>query len=94
VPSRNRSVLIGVVRETGNPLATRFELRAPNPNTNTYIALGALYLAMTDGIEYAVKNNKTEDELLKELSKKREKLQITLKKTESTEAKLTYLIIY
>jgi glutamine synthetase len=71
IPSRNRSVLIGVVRETGNPLATRFELRAPNPNTNTYIALGALYLAMTDGIEYAVKNNKTEDELLKELSKKK-----------------------
>jgi len=71
VPSRNRSVLIGVVREMQSPLATRFELRAPNPGTNTYIAVGALYIAMVDGIEYAVKNNKSEEDLLKELSKKK-----------------------
>ena len=28
IPSRNRTVLVGLVRETGNPLGTRFELRA------------------------------------------------------------------
>lgn len=70
VPSRNRSVLLGVVRELQSPLATRFELRAPNPGTNTYLAVGAIYAAMVDGIEYAVKNGKTEDDLLAELSKK------------------------
>jgi glutamine synthetase len=30
-PSRNRSVLIGLVRDQVNPMATRFELRSPNP---------------------------------------------------------------
>jgi glutamine synthetase len=70
IPSRNRTVLIGVIRDLKNPLATRFELRAPNPRTNTYLALTALYMAMMDGINYALKNNKTEDELLSELSKK------------------------
>lgn len=70
VPSRNRSVLLGVVRELQSPLATRFELRAPNPGTNTYLAVGAIYVAMVDGIAYAVKNGKTEDDLLAELSKK------------------------
>ncbi|WP_446899673.1 glutamine synthetase [Clostridium sp. LBM24168] len=70
IPSRNRSVLIGVVRELTTPLATRFELRAPNPGTNTYLAVGAIYAAIVDGIKYAVKNGKTEDDLLAELSKK------------------------
>lgn len=70
VPSRNRSVLVGVVRELTSPLATRFELRAPNPGTNTYLAVGAIYMAMLDGIKYAVENSKSEDDLLKELSKK------------------------
>lgn len=68
-PSRNRTVLLGTVRDTQNPYATRFELRAPNPHTNTYLALATLYLTMIDGISYAVKNNKSEDDLLKELSK-------------------------
>ena len=72
VPSRNRTVLIGVVRDIDNPLATRFELRAPNPHTNTYLALAALYMTMMDGITYAVENKKTEDDLLAELSKKPE----------------------
>ncbi|MBP2034212.1 glutamine synthetase, partial [Clostridium algifaecis] len=72
IPSRNRSVLLGVIRELQSPLATRFELRAPNPGTNTYVAVGALYMAMLDGIEYAVTNCKTEDDLLAELSKKQE----------------------
>jgi glutamine synthetase len=70
VPSRNRTVLIGVVRDIDNPLSTRFELRAPNPHTNTFLAIAALYMAMVDGITYAVENKKTEDDLLAELSKK------------------------
>ena len=49
-PSRNRTVLIGLVRELGNPLATRFELRAPNPKSNTYLVIAASYMAMLDGI--------------------------------------------
>jgi glutamine synthetase len=70
VPSRNRTILAGLIRDINNPLATRFELRAPNPHTNTYLAVAALFMAMTDGIKYAVSNGKTEDELLAELSKK------------------------
>lgn len=70
MPSRNRTVLMGLIRDPENPLATRFELRAPNPHTNTYICIAALYMAMIDGIKYAIINNKNEDELLKELSKK------------------------
>ena len=70
IPSRNRTVLIGVVRDLENPLGTRFELRAPNPRTNTYLAVTGLYMAMLDGITYAITNSKTEDDLLTELSKK------------------------
>ncbi|MBK1811738.1 glutamine synthetase [Clostridium sp. YIM B02505] len=70
VPSRNRTILAGLVRDPHTPLATRFELRAPNPHTNTYLALSTSYLAMLDGILYALENNKTEEELLAELSKK------------------------
>ncbi|MBU3179925.1 glutamine synthetase [Clostridium psychrophilum] len=70
VPSRNRSILLALIRDLDNPLATRFELRAPCPHTNTYLALSTLYMGMLDGIVYAIKNNKSEDDLLKELSKK------------------------
>lgn len=70
IPSRNRTILAGLIRDTSNPLATRFELRAPNPHTNTYLAVAALFMAMADGIKYAVTKGKTEDELLVELSKK------------------------
>jgi glutamine synthetase len=70
MPSRNRTILIGLVRDTQNPLATRFELRAPNPHTNTYLCLATLYMAMMDGIKYAIESGKSDDELLDELSKK------------------------
>ena len=70
VPSRNRTILMGLIRDLQNPLATRFELRAPNPHTNTYLALTTLYLAMTDGVYYALTCGKSDDELLAELSKK------------------------
>jgi glutamine synthetase len=70
VPSRNRTVLAGVIRDLANPKATRFEMRAPNPYTNTYTALALFYLAALDGIRYALTNGKTEDDLLAEISKK------------------------
>lgn len=54
VPSRNRTVLAGLVRDMGSPLATRFELRAPNPLTNTYLCTAAVYQGMLDGIEAVI----------------------------------------
>ncbi|WP_110956167.1 type I glutamate--ammonia ligase [Anaerosinus massiliensis] len=67
IPSRNRTILAGLVRDVNNPYATRFELRACNPYTNTYVTLAAIYSAVLDGVKVAV--GKTTDELLAELSK-------------------------
>ena len=69
-PSRNRTILIGLIRDLANPLATRFELRSPNPHSNIYLTLSVSYMAMLDGILYALEGNKTEEDLLAELSKK------------------------
>ncbi len=49
-PTRNRTILAGLVRDIGNPMATRFEMRSPNPFTNTYLALATFYMTMLDGI--------------------------------------------
>ncbi len=49
-PSRNRSILIGLIRDMASPLATRFELRSPNPLSNTYLVLASSYQGMLDGI--------------------------------------------
>ena len=68
-PSRNRTVLVGLVREVGNPMATRFELRSPNPRSNTYLVLAASYMAMLDGIKEALENGKSPEELEKSISK-------------------------
>lgn len=68
VPSRNRTILVGLIRDLSNPMATRFELRSCNPYTNTYIAIATIYSAALDGIRYAI--DKMTDELLDELSKK------------------------
>lgn len=68
-PSRNRTVLVGLVRDMENPLATRFEVRSPNPNTNTYLALAAFYQTMLDGIRAAALSGKSASELEQELSK-------------------------
>lgn len=67
-PSRNRTVLVCLVRGT-NQLSTRFEVRAPNPHTNTYLAAAAMYLAMRDGMRYAA--GKEPPTLHRELAKKR-----------------------
>jgi len=63
---RNRTILIGVVR-SDNPLSVRFEVRAPNPHTNSYFASAVLFLAMLDGIKYSI--GKNEKKLYNELSK-------------------------
>lgn len=68
-PSRNRTVLIGLVRDFDNPLSTRFELRSPNPHTNTYLAIGAGYMLMLDGIRAVLSAGKTSQELEKSISK-------------------------
>ncbi len=70
VPTRNRSVLVGLIRDIASPAATRFELRAPNPFTNTFIAIAMCYLGALDGIKYALSSGKSTAELLAELSKK------------------------
>lgn len=70
VPSRNRTVLIGLVRDEINKNSTRFELRSPNPKSDTYLVLATAYLAMLDGIRAALKNKKTPEELLAVISKK------------------------
>lgn len=68
-PSRNRTILIGLVRDLRNPLSTRFELRSPNPHTNTYLLIGATYMTMLDGIRVALEAGKTPSELEASISK-------------------------
>jgi glutamine synthetase len=68
-PSRNRTVLAGLIRDLDNPLATRFEVRSPNPHTNTYLAIAALLHGAMDGIKYALSSGKSTLELEKEFSK-------------------------
>lgn len=69
VPSRNRSILVGLIKDLKSPLATRFELRSPCPLTNVYIVLAASYQAMIDGIEN-IGFQMEVDELVEEFSKK------------------------
>lgn len=64
--SRNRTVLVGVVGGE-SPSSVRFEVRAPNPHTNTYLATAAFYIAMLDGIK---KNAKRDASLLRKELKK------------------------
>ncbi len=69
-PSRNRSVLIGVIRNLDNKNATRFELRSPNPYSNTYLVIAACYQAMIDGIVSVTDAGMDCQALEKEISKK------------------------
>ncbi len=68
-PSRNRTVLVGLVRDMLNPLATRFELRAPNPTSNTYLYVAACYQMMLDGLQSVAASGMTSKELEVEFSK-------------------------
>lgn len=87
MPSRNRTVLVGLVREIGNTMATRFELRSPNPKSNTYLVLAASYMAMLDGIKEALEHSKTPADLEKSISKAYGEKDFTLIQTGYTEAK-------
>ncbi len=65
-PSRNRSVLVGLIK--GNdPISLRFEIRAPNPHTNSYLAMSAFLIAMLDGVKYCA--GKDIEHIHKELTK-------------------------
>lgn len=69
IPSRNRSVLVGLVRDAKNPKTLRFELRSPNPLSNTYLVVAGCYQTMLDGIRATATSKLTTKELEKELSK-------------------------
>ena len=68
--TRNRTVLIGLVKDIGNPLSTRFELRAPNPKTNLFLAISAILATIVDGINFSMNKNLTEKDLEEEFCKK------------------------
>ena len=68
-PNRNRTILCGLIRDIDNPMATRFELRSPNPYTNTYTALALIFVSAFDGMKYAITGGKTQAQLLAEISK-------------------------
>ena len=69
VPSRNRTVLVGLIRDMAKPLATRFELRSPNPKSNTYLVEAVGFMAMIDGIKAVLAAEKTSEDLEKSISK-------------------------
>lgn len=68
VPSRNRTVLICLIKNFENKLQTRFELRSPNPSSNIYLSFAAVYQAMIDGMKFYLNKYKIED-ILKDISK-------------------------
>ena len=70
VPSRNRSVLVGLVRDAKNPKTLRFELRSPNPLSNIYLVIAGCYQTMLHGIKAVAKSKLSTKELENELSKK------------------------
>ena len=88
-PSRNRTVLVGLIRDSKNPMSTRFELRAPNPKSNTYLVIAASYLAILDGIKAVLAAGKGPSELEKSLSKKYGDEDFYLEETGNTEVKTT-----
>ena len=69
IPSRNRTVLIGLIRNMESPSQTRMEIRSPNPHTNTYLCLAATYQCMLEGIDYAASSNRDTKSLEKEFCK-------------------------
>lgn len=68
-PSRNRSVLVGLLRDIDTPHTLRFELRSPNPLSNTYLVIAGCYQTMLDGIKQVAKSKLTTKQLERELSK-------------------------
>ncbi len=68
-PSRNRTVLVGLIRDLNNPMATRFEVRSPNPHSNTYLVISTLYQVMLDGMKYAIESGLGHKDLEDEFKK-------------------------
>lgn len=68
-PSRNRTVLLGLIRNSDSAAQTRFEVRSPNPHTNTYLCLAASIQSMLDGVRYAVNSGRTTADLEREFCK-------------------------
>ena len=69
LPSRNRSILVGLIRDINSPLSTRFELRSPNPLSNTYLVIAGAYQTIIDGIKAVAESKLSTKDLEKELSK-------------------------
>jgi glutamine synthetase len=69
MPSRNRSVLVGLIRDIENPKTIRLELRSPNPLSNTYLVVAGCYQTMLDGIKASAKSKLSTKELESDLSK-------------------------
>ena len=69
IPSRNRSVLVGLVRDAKNPKTLRFELRSPNPLSNAYLVIAGCYQTMLHGIKAVAESKLSTKGLEKELSK-------------------------
>lgn len=70
IPSRNRSVLVGLIRDIDKPKSLRFELRSPNPLSNKYLVIAGCYQTMLDGIKSIADLNQFDTKLLEaELSK-------------------------
>lgn len=67
--TRNRTVLIGLIKDKENPLSTRFELRSPNPKTNTYLVVPVVLSGAMDGIDFSLKDNITNKDLENEVCK-------------------------
>lgn len=87
-PSRNRTVLLGLIRDLANPMATRFEVRSPNPHSNTYLTIATLYQGMLDGIKYAVVSLKTTKLLEDEFNKKQGEVSEYLEKNREYRSEL------
>lgn len=92
IPSRNRTVLVGLIRDANNPMSTRFEVRSSNPATNTYLALASIYQTMLDGIKAVVESHKTTKQLETDFLKEGEE-KFYLQKTGRTEVRKMYLNI-
>ena len=70
IPSRNRSVLVGLIRDIDKPKSLRFELRSPNPLSNNYLVIAGCYQTMLDGIKAIADLKQFDTKLLEaELSK-------------------------
>lgn len=69
LPSRNRSILVGLIRDINSLLSTRFELRSPNPLSNTYLVIAGAYQTILHGIKAVAESKLSTKDLEKELSK-------------------------